>query len=934
MQADSQHPLEKGNKIDQIDTIWSSFRLPIPITTTNSNDNKTNGGPYDEWLLQVLDLLRLLHTMNQQYQTAKTSNSSAKNNLMNSQMKLAYSHLDRIQRTFPPISSSDDVDNDEMIINNQMFHQNLHTLLQKLRYDTEEICVKYQRWLANRHQDNHNNITTTMVEEGKERDLIYDMFLAKDDAYEKGGEQNDNDSEELLLDDFSDDDNGILDEKYEANNEPASSSTPVQNQFQQQQMRKQHHPRRRDEEVDPVEFQKQQQELLEQELSDMATRLKQSTLAMNATLQTQTKDLDDMEEIAQSNLDQVTDTAKKVEQRLQAKRGWKKRVATWSLVGTVIGMWILCFVVMRTVPKRQVGEVHFFKRGKVSIQNIWDRIKPTMDDRNEREYAAKYAAMFENMEDDDWDSEDEEEWQQQRREQNQDKQRAWEQQHQKQQKRQDYDEHEEEEEECEILGDGTQICPNEDERMEAKVRELAAEKKRRRIEEKMANAPIVEAVEGGLDNVHVKQEDTQDDNNDHDDSMGCIPLTDAMRIQQSAKESLMKALEDINKLHQKTQPGSTQRMNLERHISKMEEDLKKHSSMLEMEMNNARSTFWADKTNIIKARDLKRALGSIPFCSGDDAAVNKNNEEELNIERERQRRIDETKRREEFQQRWREEQEAQRKAEELMEKQRLASEKAAKQAELERLEQERLAKEKQAELERIEKERIQKAEAERLEQERLAAETKRLQEQERLAVEAAKQAELDRLEQKREEEKLAAEEARLKAERIEKEKLEAENIEKEKLAVEEAKRVELEMLEQKRLLEKENVLEKARAEASEAVKLATQIAMDSPEFHPADVRVAAGNKKNDLLAHYISSAPEMVDASDRRGWSPIHEAARAGNLAGIQLLVDAGCDLTSRTGRKGDGGTALWWAVQRYGEDHDVVQLLRSHGALEAGPET
>ena len=196
MQADSQHPLEKGNKIDQIDTIWSSFRLPIPITTTNSNnDNKTNGGPYDEWLLQVLDLLRLLHTMNQQYQTAKTSNSSAKNNLMNSQMKLAYSHLDRIQRTFPPISSSDIDTNDEMIINNQMFHQNLHTLLQKLRYDTEEICVKYQRWLANRHQDNHNNIST-MVEEEKERDLIYDMFLAQDDTYDKGVEQN-NDCEDI-----------------------------------------------------------------------------------------------------------------------------------------------------------------------------------------------------------------------------------------------------------------------------------------------------------------------------------------------------------------------------------------------------------------------------------------------------------------------------------------------------------------------------------------------------------------------------------------------------------------------------------------------------------------------------------------------------------------------------------------------------------------
>jgi hypothetical protein len=30
----------------------------------------------------------------------------------------------------------------------------------------------------------------------------------------------------------------------------------------------------------------------------------------------------------------------------------------------------------------------------------------------------------------------------------------------------------------------------------------------------------------------------------------------------------------------------------------------------------------------------------------------------------------------------------------------------------------------------------------------------------------------------------------------------------------------------------------------------------------------------------------------------------------------------------------LWWAIQRYGENHDVVSLLRSHNALEAGPDS
>ena len=102
----------------------------------------------------------------------------------------------------------------------------------------------------------------------------------------------------------------------------------------------------------------------------------------------------------------------------------------------------------------------------------------------------------------------------------------------------------------------------------------------------------------------------------------------------------------------------------------------------------------------------------------------------------------------------------------------------------------------------------------------------------------------------------------------------------------------------------------------------------------ADVRYAASKGQNDLLAYYISERPNWIHAKDRNGWLPLHEAARAGNLVGVELLVSAGCDLSSRTGRNGNGGTALWWAIQRYGENHDVVSLLRSHNALEVGPET
>jgi len=164
---------------------------------------------------------------------------------------------------------------------------------------------------------------------------------------------------------------------------------------------------------------------------------------------------------------------------------------------------------------------------------------------------------------------------------------------------------------------------------------------------------------------------------------------------------------------------------------------------------------------------------------------------------------------------------------------------------------------------------------------------------------------------------LAEEQAKLEAERRENERLAAEAAKKEKAArkIAEAKA-------------------NAEAEAKEAMEKSKEIAAENVDFIPSDVRFAAGRLKNDLLAHYISTSPEMADASDRSGWRPIHEAARAGNLGGVQLLLSVGCDLTSRTGRTGKGGTPLWWAIQRFGEDHHVVRLLRSHGALEDGPAT
>jgi hypothetical protein len=240
-----------------------------------------------------------------------------------------------------------------------------------------------------------------------------------------------------------------------------------------------------------------------------------------------------------------------------------------------------------------------------------------------------------------------------------------------------------------------------------------------------------------------------------------------------------------------------------------------------------------------------------------------------------------------------------------------------------RLEEERLVADTQRKVqEKLAKEA--QLDAQRLEQERLAQEarleTDRLQ-HEKLREEAVKQAEDERLRQ----EKLA-EEAQLEADRSEEDKAELERLDRERLAIEEANQADE---------AKERIPREAEAGAKEAMDNAKQFAAsDYTYFGPSDVRSAAGRlNSNDLLAYCILMAPEMIEDSDNIGWRPIHEAARAGNIVGIQLLINSGVDLTSRTGRKGNGGTALWWAIQRFGEDHSAVQLLRYHGALEIAPE-
>jgi ankyrin repeat protein len=64
----------------------------------------------------------------------------------------------------------------------------------------------------------------------------------------------------------------------------------------------------------------------------------------------------------------------------------------------------------------------------------------------------------------------------------------------------------------------------------------------------------------------------------------------------------------------------------------------------------------------------------------------------------------------------------------------------------------------------------------------------------------------------------------------------------------------------------------------------------------------------------------------------LHEGARAGHIEVVKYLVENGADMNHRT-QNGSGGTVLWWAKKELDQDHPVIDLLESMGALDVGPD-
>ena len=94
-----------------------------------------------------------------------------------------------------------------------------------------------------------------------------------------------------------------------------------------------------------------------------------------------------------------------------------------------------------------------------------------------------------------------------------------------------------------------------------------------------------------------------------------------------------------------------------------------------------------------------------------------------------------------------------------------------------------------------------------------------------------------------------------------------------------------------------------------------------------------GVNKNDLrlVDNLYIKDPHSIHAVDKNGWSPLHEAARAGSVQIAKYLYERDVDINLRTGN-GIGDSALDLARQHHGEDSEIFQFLFGIGA-ESGSE-
>ncbi|KAI2501698.1 hypothetical protein MHU86_12766 [Fragilaria crotonensis] len=111
--------------------------------------------------------------------------------------------------------------------------------------------------------------------------------------------------------------------------------------------------------------------------------------------------------------------------------------------------------------------------------------------------------------------------------------------------------------------------------------------------------------------------------------------------------------------------------------------------------------------------------------------------------------------------------------------------------------------------------------------------------------------------------------------------------------------------------------------------------MPSPSAAMADLpaanrAAAAGDLES--MKKLAMTDKKMLHTKDGNGWQPIHEAARAGHIHIVELLLEHDVDINART-HGGKGGSPLNVAMNTLSLKHPISQFLIENGAINIEPE-
>jgi prolyl 4-hydroxylase len=114
-------------------------------------------------------------------------------------------------------------------------------------------------------------------------------------------------------------------------------------------------------------------------------------------------------------------------------------------------------------------------------------------------------------------------------------------------------------------------------------------------------------------------------------------------------------------------------------------------------------------------------------------------------------------------------------------------------------------------------------------------------------------------------------------------------------------------------------------------ELSTPASAEAVETIEDKVHSAAQSGNGAQLTKLMRMDSKLAHLEDANGWTPLHEASRAGHVDAVQLLLSYGADPNHRTSG-GRGGTALYYATKYQGRNHPVSAILFQAGGNLVGP--